>query len=121
MKNRRRSVPKKISSPRARTVLVGYPFFTQEPDRSKFSRQLAKTLEKETLFQGSSPVQWKAAPNPNPSWLYGQESDVGTMPISNFSATSYYARQGLLLPLDEILPSYSSDFLEWGWRKGIVG
>jgi multiple sugar transport system substrate-binding protein len=121
MATRKSSIEKKVPRSKAHCVLVGDPFFLKGSDRVQYNRHLAKALDQESLTHGSKPLSWKPAPAPNPSWLYVDETDVGVMPIFNFSATSYYARQGLLQPLEELFPDYNTRFLESGWRKGVVG
>jgi AraC-like DNA-binding protein len=114
-------IEKKMPRTRAHCVLVGDPFFLKASDRVLYNRQLEKLLSEEKLTHGTKSLSWKPSPDPNPSWLYVDQTDVGLMPIANFSATSYYARQGLLQPLEDLFPDYSTRFLETGWRKGVVG
>jgi AraC-like DNA-binding protein/ABC-type glycerol-3-phosphate transport system substrate-binding protein len=118
MKKRQPSSPASVKS---RTLLVGYPFFVREGDQKKYATALRKHLGQEKYFQGTKPVHWKPFITQNPSLLYASQTDLGLVSIQTIGDAAYYARQGLLLPLERLFPDYHNLFLEAGWRKGIVG
>jgi len=85
-------------------VEVGEPFFVDPKHRSIFQRQLRRKLGSLGPVAGRQALALGAEPAPNPAVLYDAVTDLGLLPVFNFSATSYYARQGLLLPVGTILP-----------------
>jgi len=101
-------------------VLLGEPFFVDATEGPLYQRHLKRWLSSESLFQGSRAVAWKSVAGLNDSSLYEQQTDCGVLPLFNFSATSYYARQGLLAPLEELFPNFHQSFLEMGWRRSFV-
>ena len=102
-------------------VEIGEPFFVDPQHRNLFQRQWKRSVEGLELAQGGKPLRWALNTAPNPAVLYDAVTDLGLLPVFNFSATSYYARQGLLLPLEQYFPNYDTQFMDLGWRKGAVG
>jgi len=116
--------PKKkiVSSPaRSNVMEVGYPFFMQDAHQKQYSQYLNKYLSQERMFQGTKAIRWTPAINPNPSLLYTDSTDLGLIAINTVAGASYYGHQNVLMPLDDLFPNYQHQFLDVGWRKGVVG
>ena len=117
-------IPKKkivLSPARSNVMEVGYPFFLQEAHQKQYAQYLAKYLSKERLFQGTKAIRWNPIINPNPQPALYDNTDLGLIAINTVAGASYYGHQEVLMPLDELFPNYQHQFLDVGWRKGVVG
>jgi ABC-type glycerol-3-phosphate transport system substrate-binding protein/AraC-like DNA-binding protein len=112
-------VEKKLSKPN-RILEIGSPFFPDESKKKIYLKALRKQLGEGQLFQGNKALQWELSPNSSPTDLYAPESNLGLLAVTNLGATAYYARRGLLKPLDQLFPHYQHTYLDAGWRKGFV-
>lgn len=121
-KKRSKTSRKKIGSRTSgRTLEVGFPFFVEPVAKKKYSQYLHRYLHNEKFFQGSKQVSWAPAVQPNPSQFHETSTNLGLMAITNLGGAAYYGRQGLLTPLEGLVPHYYEYFLEAGWKKGLVG
>lgn len=101
-------------------LLVGRPFAISPREGGLYERRLKQWLGAESYFQGARTVPWRSVSDQDDRCLYAQATDTGVLPLFNFGTTSFYARQGLLTPLEGLFPAYHQSFQEMGWRRSFV-